>query len=213
MGNFKHSAACAIMMLWFTACSTTPVTTGRPSGTDGGPSSIPTAVFTRTITKTPTISPTPTVTSTPTITLTPTPPPDVELTNITIYPDTYNIVGQGYKLMARIRNNTNTTMVLYDTKKVFSFSIELWEYDQQMKYNQDPRFFHANYQFDVSAGAYRRLMNCILYPGEEGVAVVGFSSYGKLDEERKNYNGPLGVWYGYQSFYDTKPDLPQGFHY
>ncbi len=164
-----------------------------------------------------TVTPTPTITTTPTITPTPTPPPDLELTNISIYPDTYNVAGQGYDLLARIRNNTKTTMILYDTKKVFSFTVESWEYDQQMKLGFDAEYFYAKYQFDVKAGGDFRIMNCILYPGEEGIAVIGFSSFGQVDtikfDKVPKYDGPLGLWYTYQSFYDTRPDLPRGFHY
>jgi hypothetical protein len=205
------------ILLLSAACSTTPVTVGGPGGTDGGPSSIPTAVYTRTITKTPTISPTPTVTSTPTFTPTPMPPPDLELLDVTVYPNTYNVVGQSYALMGRIRNNTNTTMLLYNDKKAFSFTVESWEYDEQKKLNEDAEYIHAIYQFDLKVGWDHKNMNCILYPGEEGVIAFRFSNLGHVNmktyDQTPKYTGSLGVWYTYTSSYDTKPDLPARFHY
>jgi hypothetical protein len=64
------------------------------------------------------------------------------LLNVTVYPNTYNVVGQSYALMGRIRNNTNTTMLLYDDKKAFNFHIEPWEYGQQRKLFETPEYFH-----------------------------------------------------------------------
>jgi hypothetical protein len=205
----------ALLLATASACTsmttvTQPTQTTETVGTIAG-----TVVITET--QTPTVSPTPTITPTLTIAPTPTPPPDLELLDVTVYPNTYNVVGQSYALMGRIRNDTNTTMLLYDDKKAFNFHIESWEYDQQGKLFEDPEYFHYIYQFDLEVGWDHKNMNCILYPGEEGVLAFKFSSRGHVQdiksEHMTTYNGPLGVWYTYTSSYDTKSDLPKGFHY
>ena len=212
MGNYKHCAAYAILMLFFTACSITPVTNGETGGTDGGPSSIPTTAYTHIITKTPTISPTPTVTATPTFT--PTPPPDLELTDVTILPNTYNVVDQNYSIMARLRNNTDTTMVIFDVPTVLKMTFDRWEYDEQGKMDRGP-YYHSLDTGDLqpSEGYY---MNFIIYPGEEGVVAFEMFDLSSTDDHmisnQDKYDGPLGITYTYQSFNHFRPDLPTYYH-
>ena len=60
-------------------------------------------------------------------------------------------------------------------------------------------------------------MNCILYPGDEGIVYYQTSS-GRhqddylIDETRKEYSGPLGIWYTYESFYYNEPDISLNYH-
>jgi hypothetical protein len=208
----------AAMILCLSACSVVPDTTQATEKTFLGLSQVPKNTKTPSLTFTLTITPTPTVTATATITPTPTPPPDLELTNVTLVPNTFNSVGKGYQLMGRIRNNTNTTMILLGDSTPFIFTVETWEYDKQMKIFQDPEYFHIIFKEVIQVGWDYRVMNCILYPGEEGVIAIGIGPFAgaserTLYEYTKDYKGPLGIWYSYQSFYDTKSNLPAGFHY
>jgi hypothetical protein len=197
-----------LLMATAVSCTSTPIVapSGQTAATNGslGPTETQPLVATET----------PTVTATSTITSTPTPPPDLELTNVTISPDDYNVVGQEHVLMGRIRNNTNTTMLLFSEKKAFSFNIEMWEYDLHVKYNRDQAYYHSISQYDIEVGSDQKTMNCILYPGEEGVIVFGFNdaTMSSTFEQKTTYSGPLGVWYTYQSYYDTKPNIPTGYH-
>jgi hypothetical protein len=33
-----------------------------------------------------------------------------------------------------------------------------------------------------------------------------------LSDRLEDYSGPLGIWYTYESFYDTRPDFPRNLH-
>jgi hypothetical protein len=158
---------------------------------------------------------TPTETPSPTVTPTQGPPPDLELKDAAIYPTTFMEAGQDYYLMGRVKNNTQKIMTFSDDDLIFSFIFDVWEYNSNI-YARD--YEHVRYKDDMELGTgYSRKMNCILYPGDEGVFYYMTRS-GKsikdylIYETTKDYSGPLGIWYTYQSYYHTDPELPLHYH-
>jgi hypothetical protein len=206
MGHIRKASCDILLMVCFTACSISPKTTTGEN-----------RVSTQTINDKPSITQTESLAPsiTPTLTITPTigPPPDLELTNVTIYPDTFDKAGQDYFLMGRVRNNTESIMTFSDYDLVFKFIFEIWEYNSAF-FALD--YVHVKYLEEVTLGIdISRKMNCILYPGDEGVfyyeTISNRTDY-LLDETVKEYNGPLGIWYTYESYYHTEPNLPLYYH-
>ena len=119
-----------------------------------------------------TIAVTSTLTSTntwiPSSTPTVGPPPDLELKDITVYPQAgnYEHVGQKYSLLGRTRNNTNKIMVFSDRSLVFKFTFEFWEYNSSSAKNYQHVIFTREAE---QSRDYFQIVNCILYPGDEGV--------------------------------------------
>lgn len=205
MKQTRNAAVAFFLALLLTACSVGPGTAS--TGSQGAtPFLTEQPTLTQTITITPTI--TPTMTNTPTIS----PPPDLELMDVKIYPETYNIIGQTYTLLGRVRNNTNMIMIFREEDLIFKFVFEVWEFDSLGK----PSYRHAKYSEEIKLGTdMGRKMNCILYPGDEGVLFYNTRSVSKvyiLHEDRDKYEGSLGFWYTYESFYHTQPDLPLYYH-
>ncbi|MGB7540330.1 MAG: hypothetical protein WBM17_17445, partial [Anaerolineales bacterium] len=114
-----------------------------------------------------TMSSTPTNTTTHTATITPTmgPPPDLELQNVSIYPDHENIVGDFYFIMGRIRNNTDNTMIFFGKDVVINFKLETWQGDKNQAGELIGIIKHSIYTDRAIRGTENtRSMNCILYP-------------------------------------------------
>jgi hypothetical protein len=201
------------MLIWLAGCSQGIATTGGasqinsvPSHTDAEisiPSTQPTVTLTQTVTPPPTYTP---YSGTP---------PDLELKDVSIYPTTFTETGQRYFLLGRVKNNTNEIMTFSPQDIIFSFTFDVWEYNSDIFAKQ---FEHVRYKDDVEIQeGYSSRMNCILYPGEEGVfnystlsnkSVADYLVY----ETLKEYSGPLGVWYSYESYYHTDPKLPLYYH-
>jgi hypothetical protein len=212
-------AACVVL---FTACSNG--SPASPIASLGKTAYTASAAPSATTTLTPSITPTPTVTPTPTITFTPTPPPDLEFTEMSILPDTYDEVRQDYLIMGRMRNNTNTIMQFRGKFVAFRFNFEIWDWD---KYNKEsgPNYHHAKFHYDIAAtnegfiGRDLRNINCILFPGEEGIIYfdINYTSFYKKAEKEgiseyvDFYDGPVGLWYTYESFYETDPTIPRAY--
>lgn len=96
---------------------------------------------------------------------------------------------------------------------VFKFIFEVWEYNSDYFVQ---KYIHLKYIDEATLGIERsRKMNCILYPGDEGVfyfeTISNRDEY-LLNETMKEYSGSLGIWYTYESFYHTEPDLPSYYH-
>jgi hypothetical protein len=171
---------------------------------------------TRYRTNTNTLPSTPTTTNTWVPSSTPTvgPPPDIELRNVAIYPEfsDFNSIGQKYTILGRIRNNTDQTMVFHDRMPIFYFTFEIWEFDEWYAKN----YRHVIYTTEVEQSeAYGRHVNCILYPGNEGVFMyeTGFTDENYIvNEFVPERDGPLGLWYTYEGIYDVNPDLPLDYH-
>jgi hypothetical protein len=173
----------------------------------------PTTVVTKTdlMTDTPTATNTWIPSSTPTIG----PPPDLELKNVIIYPEhgDFDQVFQKYYLFGRVRNNTQSTIVISDDDMIFRFQFEVWEHNIDFE-----EFRHLKYSEEVTQGIDQwRIMNCILYPGDEGIVYYQTRSGGHqndylINETRTEYSGPLGIWYAYESFYYNEPDIPLNYH-
>jgi hypothetical protein len=173
----------------------------------------PTAAVTHTpfLTRTPTSTKTWVPSSTPTIG----PPPDLELKDVAIYPTTFMEAGQDYYLMGRVKNNTKEIMTFSDDDLIFSFIFDVWYYNSDI-YAKD--YEHVRYKDDARLGSgYGRHMNCILYPGDEGVFYYMTQSLQNVNdylvyETMPEYSGPLGIWYTYQSYYHADPQLPMHYH-
>jgi hypothetical protein len=161
-------------------------------------------------------TPTPTATNTWIPSNTPTigPPPDLELVNVSIYPNgDPSIEYTNYFFFGRVRNNTTQIMIFNYDFVPFRFRFDRWGYDPGME-----KYYNEIYK-DAPVMRYdpdhNRLMNCFLYPGDEGVIVLKTPSQ---YSERIDYNlvpqhdGPLGIWYTYESFYEIQPDLRQDWH-
>ena len=159
------------------------------------------------------LSPTDTKTLTPTITPTIGPPPDLEFVNPMAYPEHKNAVGDDYYILGRIRNNTDQIMVFFWDDIVFRFSLEAW----QRNTDGTGYFYHSKYIDEaVRSGESTKTMNCILYPGDEGVYYYHTRSNRKeyiLWEDKESYDGALGLSIlSYESFYRTNPELPPNLH-
>jgi hypothetical protein len=167
-----------------------------------------------------TATPTPFDTSIQTITPTIGPPPDLELTNISITPTTFDQWGQTYYLLGRIRNNTDKTMLLHGPDPLFfRFEFEVWEYEADRAMFDKNLYTHVKYIDEAGLTNIKgqKILNCILYPGEEGIFNYFTNSNPDaekliFDERFENYSGPLGIWYTYESFFDTRADLPLNLH-
>ncbi len=127
-------------------------------------------------TKTPamtlTMSSVPTKTTTHTKTITPTqgPPPELELINISIFPEHENMVGDYYNIFGRIRNNTDKIMVFFSKDIVIIFNIDVWQRDKNADGTYRGYAIHSQYIDKAERGGeLSRSMNCILYPHEEGI--------------------------------------------
>jgi hypothetical protein len=197
----------AVSMLLAGGCAQANGTAGTFSSNGQNP--IPTG----TRTPKPTATLTQTVTPPPTFTPTSSIPRDLELKDVSIYPQTFDAVGQWYYLFGRIRNNTDTTMTFSDRDLVFEFTFEVWAYNSET-FAQE--FWHAKYneELRLKPQGYRQ-MNCILYPGEEGVFYYWTNSNRGpylIEETMKDYSGPLGIWYSYKSYSYPEPDLPTHYH-
>jgi hypothetical protein len=136
----------------------------------------PTAAKTKTtaLTYTPTSTNTWVPSSTPTIG----PPPDLELKDVTIYPETNFEVRQRYYLMGKVRNNSNSIMQFKGKYVAFKFNFEVWEYDKLDK--EGPSiydYYHIKFTYEFWPGhdSNYRSMNCFLFPGEEGVVFFEFN--------------------------------------
>jgi hypothetical protein len=210
MKNVK-SAMLFLMMAWMASCTQITVPAGGASQVNIGasqtkvessmPPETPTAALTRTVTPPPTYTPY----SGPT--------PGLELKDVAIYPTTFTESGQEYFLMGRVKNNTNEIMTFSPHDAIFSFTFDVWEYNSDLVAQE---YRHVVYKVDneIDQG-YLSKMNCILYPGETGI----FNSRTRsnrsdylLYETMKEYSGPLGVWYTYESNYYTVPELPLYYH-
>jgi hypothetical protein len=183
-------------------------TTGIAVGTSRKPTWTENTVFTSAESLTQTVTPPPTFTPTSG------PPPDLELKDVAIYPTTFMEASQDYYLMGRVKNNTKKIMVLSEDDLIFSFTFDVWYYNSDI-YAKD--YEHVRYKDDVKLGSDRwRQMNCILYPGDEGVFYYMTYSGRYKDyivyETMPDYSGPLGIWYTYQSYYHTDPELPLHYH-
>jgi len=161
---------------------------------------------------------TPSVTITSTVTQTIGPPPDLELKDVTIYPETTFELRQRYYLMGKVRNNTNSTMVFNGKFVAFRFNIEVWEYDKFDKEGSSVYdFFHMKFTHDFWPGYDWdfQSMNCFLFPGEEGVVFFDINYTDAPDDERghfiEKYDGPIGLWYSYESYYETNPNIPSAY--
>jgi hypothetical protein len=190
------SAACAVQTL--------PMRATIPQSTNA---MTPSAFMTRT--------PTPTNTWIPSSTPTIGPPPDLELTNITVYPQygSFEHIGQKYTLLGQTRNNTDQIMVFHDRTPAFEFTFEVWEFDAW----NEKVYRHIKYSEEKKQGYdYSRIMNCILYPGEEGI-FMGYT-YSLSDnyiiyEKPQNHDGPLGFWItSYEAIYKEEPNLRLDYH-
>jgi hypothetical protein len=212
MKNVK-SAMLFLMMAWMAGCTQITVPSGGASQVNIGasqtkvessmPPETPTAALTRTVTPPPTYTPY----SGPT--------PDLELKDVAIYPTTFTESGQEYFLMGRVKNNTNEIMTFSPHDVIFSFTFDVWEYNSDIFAKQ---FEHVRYKEEIEKReGYSSRMNCILYPGEEGI--FNYTTYSNKSvadylvyETMKEYSGPLGVWYTYESNYYTVPELPLYYH-
>jgi hypothetical protein len=198
-----------IFVFFLPGCSHV-ITASAGSGTNY---QIPSITWTKKITAD--ISTSPTVSSTPTITSTIGPPPDLELVNPTAYPRYNNTTGDDYYILGRIRNNTDQTMVFFGKDIVFKFTLETWQ-----QFNGKGAVYHSIYLDEAIRGGESSLsMNCILYPGDEGVYYYMSHSnrpqedYLLYDEELKTYDGALGLSVlSYENFYRTSPELPKNLH-
>jgi hypothetical protein len=169
------------------------------------------------VTKTDLMTDTPTATNTWVPSSTPTigPPPDLELVNPIAYPEHKNAVGDDYYILGRIRNNTDQIMVFFGKDIVFKFTLETW----QRNTDGTGYFYHSKYIDEaIRGGESSRSMNCILYPGDEGVYYYlarshrGPEGY-MLWEEIETYGGSLGLSIlSYESYYRTNPELPPNLH-
>jgi hypothetical protein len=154
---------------------------------------------------------TPTSTETPTIG----PPPDLELINVTIYPETTFELRQRYYFMGKIRNNTDSIMLFTSKFVALRFNFDVWEYDKVDKEGSSVYdYFHMKFTHDIWPVYDHnfRSMNCFLFPGEEGVLFFDFNYTDAPDEDRgyfvEKYDGPIGLWYSYESYYETNPNIP-----
>ena len=217
MDSMNKGFLLSIAILMLTSCSQ------EVGPTNGEGSNILIPSRTHMATTMATLSSTPTATKTWIPTNTPTigPPPDLELKNVTIYPETFDKWGQTYSMLGRIRNNTNQVMAFRGKDIVFKFNFEVLEYDMEQLMFELPPFSHVVYTEETTIWKKleieKRSMNCILYPGEEGV--FNFSTKSNrgiggyiLDERLDEYNGPLGFWYSYESFYHTRSGLRSDLH-
>ncbi|MBN1438042.1 MAG: hypothetical protein JW929_01425 [Anaerolineales bacterium] len=156
-------------------------------------------------------SATETHTYTPSITPTATKIPDLEIVDGRLI-DWSDTVG-GVYFMGRLRNNTDTPMVLPVDEYAFIFQFEKYRtfgdiflHDTIGPYGLKPLIM------DLPRS------NCILYPKEEGVILFDWSSFEEMDgflanrEEVKKYTGPLGMTFSYQSFYIPSMDLLEKYH-
>jgi hypothetical protein len=156
---------------------------------------------------------TPSQTLTPTITPTATKVPDLEIVNGRLI-DLRSTVG-GVYFLGRIRNNTDTPMLLPAREYAFVFNYE------------DYQTFGDIFWHDVlgplglKPGVFEKggpNCNCILYPREEGVIWYRRSLLDRLDgytssrEELSKYDGKLGITYSYTSTFIASPDLPTTYH-
>jgi hypothetical protein len=209
--KFQSILLMIIAQMILTACGT---------GATAGAQAIPSETVLKTYTHEPVtvaVTPTQTMTNTWVPSSTPTvgPPPDMELKSVTIYPEfgNFETVGQKYTLLGRVRNNTDQIMLFRDKDIVFRFNFEVWEFDERW---DEAKYRHAIYEKEAAHGwDDNRIMNCILYPGDEGV--IAFTSASRADEyavsERvPNHDGPLGIWYTYEGFYNIQTDLRMDLH-
>jgi len=195
-----------IILLLPTACGTEVI---------ASQATIPNPTTAKTKTKTMTSTPTSTNTWIPSSTPTIGPPPDLEIKNVTIYQkygENFDTVGNTYYLLGRIRNNTDQTIVLYDESIVFKFTFEVWEFDSFYQKN----YRHAIYLKEAKQRTgIDRIVNCILYPGDEGVLMYKTESLAKeyiIEEVFPQRDGPLGLWFSYKGNYSAEPDLRLDYH-
>jgi hypothetical protein len=199
------------LLIWLAGCSQSTAPLGGKSQILSIPSQTEAALNTPTISLTPTI--TPTNTPWPTRTLTQGPPPDMELKDVAIYPTTFTEARQPYFILGRVKNNTNKIMTFGARDKIFTFTFDVWEYNSSI---YAKNYSHVVYNEDVTLHfGYESRMNCILYPGEEGVFNYETRSNRSdylVDETIDDYSGPLGIWYSYQSYYTITPKMPLYYH-
>jgi hypothetical protein len=175
---------------------------------------IPNSTTVRTKTLLQTSTSTATKTWLPSTTPTMGPPPDVELVNISVFPEfgDFNNTGQDYTLLGRVRNNTDQIMVFPFQTRIFNFTFEIWEYD----FGYAKNYLHQNYSEDIEQYSdYNRRINCFLYPGDEGVFMYTtkpFYADHILRDYSQSHDGPLGIWYTYEGFYNVNPDIPLDYH-
>jgi hypothetical protein len=167
---------------------------------------------TRTNTPLPSHTFTSTVTLTPTITSTIGPPPDLEITNLTIYPESFERAGQAYFLLGRMRNNTDQIMIFHGYEKVFDFEFTLWEHTSDFYFTG---YHHRIYKDKFIYFRDLEEMSCLLYPNEEGIIFFRTPSIDAeeiLYEEMEEHRGPLGIWFTYEGFFDTVEGIPLYYH-
>lgn len=188
---------------------------GMLGGCNGSPGigGVTISVKTARPSSTPRNTDTPTQTYTPSITPTATKVPDLEIFNDRLI-DLSNTVG-GVYFFSRMRNNTDTTMVLPSREYAFTFNFEDFEpfgdfviwHDTFGPYGLKPGMLDHGLN-----------SNCILYPHENGVIWFRLSLLDELPdytsnrEELPKYDGPLGITYTYSSTYTSNPDLPDKYH-
>jgi hypothetical protein len=210
--NYKPHLAIGLIAILFllpTACGSEVIAlqATNPQAT------IPQATTPNTLTNVLTRTSTSTNTWIPSKTPTIGPPPDMELKNVMIYNETggFEHLGQFYTFLGRIRNNTDRTMVIHDRTIVFKFMFEFWEYDTYFKY-----YWHVTFSNEAEQRPeYSRIVNCILYPREEGVFMYIKASTNPeyiIDEHFPQPNGPLGASYTYESYPNYEPDLRSDLH-
>lgn len=178
-----------------------------------GPGGVTVSAPTRNPSSTPRDTATLSQTLTPTITPTATKVPDLEIVNGNII-DLRDTVHGGVYVIDRIRNNTDTTMILPAREYAFVLNFESYE-------DYGYAIFHFTMgPYGLKPGLLDEGIksNCILYPHEEGVIFFDkarlerTSDYIGKEEEVTGYTGPYGYTYRYESRYVSSPDLPDIYH-
>lgn len=179
-----------------------------------GPGGVTASIITQKPSITRRNTPTPSQTLPPTITPTSTRIPDLEIFNDIIIENTKPTTGTVF--FGKIRNNTDTTMILPARENAFIFNFERYQLYGE-KFSHD-----ILGPFGLKPGVYGKdgpNSNCILYPHEEGA--IFFTLFRSLEqlpgfvsnrEEIESYDGPLGFTYTYSGTYTSAPELPSKYH-
>jgi hypothetical protein len=144
--------------------------------------------------------------------------PDLEIVDGSLFYKGNDIGGSLF--WGRIRNNTDTTMILPIREPAFIFNFTR----NELIGGTDPKAFYRLYNWGplgIAPGLSTEgsvLSNCIIYPREEGVILFDLSymiqmeGYASTRIQTDDFSGPIGFFYSYRSQYRTSPDLDRKYH-
>jgi hypothetical protein len=204
-----------VVLLLLVACSVQDTSMAPAGGTQAATASSGSTQEDHS-TYTPSVTLTPTITLIPSITPTPTPAPGLEF---------FNAAYDGASVAGELRNNTGQTIVLitsdYDPEFLFWFDYyedRSFEIDGK-KYIRVDHIYWGPVDVRAEGESDYDIMNCVLYPGENGAIAFGKRGYGQKPEgyyeewdELSIIPPQLGFFYRYESNYITDPDLEKTFH-